>query len=144
MINQVKLDNYLHLDINMVLFEAIENSKLSHNDKQQLQDLYIKRFIYFSYQMAITYIPSVKNGFALHRKILANEFLDDILCAKLIAQIEETIIPICLYIEPEQPEQNQPEQPEPKQLPQYSKEYKQLNNFINTIIFKNYHELKLI
>ncbi|KAF0553538.1 hypothetical protein F8M41_020266 [Gigaspora margarita] len=74
MINQVKLENYLLLDINMVLFEAIENSK-----------------------------------FALHRKILADEFLDDILHAKLIAQFEETIIPICLHVEPEQPEPKQSE-----------------------------------
>ncbi|CAG8852937.1 39138_t:CDS:1, partial [Gigaspora margarita] len=96
MINQVELENYLLLDINTVLFEAIENSKLNHNDKQQLQDLRIKRFMYFSYQRAISYIPSVENGFALHRRILADKFLDDILRTKLMVQFEEIIIPICL------------------------------------------------
>ncbi|CAG8857328.1 3272_t:CDS:1, partial [Gigaspora margarita] len=96
MINQVELENYLLLDINTVLFEAIENSKLSHNNKQQLQDLCIKRFTYFSYQRAISYIFSVENGFALRRRILLDEFLDDIFHAKLMVQFEETIIPICL------------------------------------------------
>ncbi|KAF0501065.1 hypothetical protein F8M41_020178 [Gigaspora margarita] len=142
MINQVELESYLLLDINTVLFEAIENSKLSHNNKQQLQDLRIKRFTYFSYQRAISYIPSVENGFALHRQILADEFLDDILRAKLMVQFKETIIPICLNIEPEQSNQpkqpDQPKQQEPKQPePQYPEEYRRLNNVIDTIIFEN-------
>ncbi|CAG8825510.1 26452_t:CDS:1 [Gigaspora margarita] len=58
-----------------------------------------------------------------------------------MVQFEKTIIPICLSIESEQlePKQHKPKQSES----QYSKEYRQLNNFIDTIIFENYHELRV-
>ncbi|RIB11109.1 hypothetical protein C2G38_2204280 [Gigaspora rosea] len=96
-INRVKLENRLLLEADTIIFDVIENSKLTYDDKQQLQNLRIKRFTFFSYQVAIN-------------------------------QFDEKIIPICLNIEPDQP-----------QL--YPQEYLQINNFIDTITFENYQDL---
>ncbi|RIB17499.1 hypothetical protein C2G38_2187120 [Gigaspora rosea] len=127
-INRVKLENRLLLEADTVIFDAVENSKLTYNDKQQLQYLRIKRFTLFSYQVAISLIVDVENGFVLRRQILADQYLNKSLRKKLMDQFNEKIIPICLNIEPDQP-----------QL--YPQEYLQINNFIDTITFENYQNL---
>ncbi|RIB05033.1 hypothetical protein C2G38_2282017 [Gigaspora rosea] len=127
-INRVKSENRLLLEANTVIFDTIENSKLAHDDKQQLQNLRIKKFTFFSYQVVISLIVDTENGFALHRQILADQYLDESLRKKLMDQFDEKIIPICLNIEPDQP-----------QL--YPQEYLQINNFIDTITFENYQDL---
>ncbi|CAG8794327.1 22667_t:CDS:1, partial [Gigaspora rosea] len=71
-INRVKLEDRLLLEANTIIFDAIENSKLTHDNQQQLHNLHIKRFTFFSYQVAISLIVNIVNGFALHRQILAN------------------------------------------------------------------------
>ncbi|CAG8777564.1 21983_t:CDS:2, partial [Gigaspora rosea] len=127
-INRVKLKNRLLLEANTVIFDTIENSKLAHDNKQQLQNLRIKKFTFFSYQVVISLIVDTENRFALRRQILADQYLDESLRKKLMDQFDEKIIPICLNIEPDQP-----------QL--YPQEYLQINNFIDTITFENYQDL---
>ncbi|CAG8556576.1 19552_t:CDS:2, partial [Gigaspora rosea] len=80
------------------------------------------------YQVAISLIVDTKNGFALHKQILADQYLDEFLRKKLIDQFDEKIIPICLNIEQDQ-------------LQLYPQEYFQINNLINTIVFENYQDL---
>ncbi|CAG8651068.1 224_t:CDS:2, partial [Gigaspora rosea] len=127
-INRVKSENQLLLEANTVIFNTIENSKLIHDDKQQLHNLRIKRFTFFSYQVAISLIVDTENRFALHRQILADQYLDESFRKKLIDQFNKQIIPICLNIKQDQP-----------QL--YPQEYFQINNLIDTIIFENYQDL---
>ncbi|RIB02226.1 hypothetical protein C2G38_2228412 [Gigaspora rosea] len=88
-INRVKLENRLLLEADTIIFDAIENSKLTHDDKQQLQNLHIKRFTFFSYQVAISLIVDIENGFALYRQILADQYLDKSLRKNLIDQFDE-------------------------------------------------------
>ncbi|RIB09474.1 hypothetical protein C2G38_2208850 [Gigaspora rosea] len=82
------------------------------------------------YQVAISLIVDTENGFVLRRQILADQYLDEFLRKKLMDQFDEKIIPICLNIEQDQP-----------QL--YPQEYFQINNLIDTIVFKNYQDLQI-